>query len=217
MFRLLRKTKYPKLLVITPLKTGDKISYSTKNSIFKNKVEFDWVSYEGNYNIPTNTEMGLNLYNDKFNPLPYCIKVDNDVKMDKGMLDDLFITLSKSDDNVAYCYPPFKYILSNQQVISFENCPFDKVRLLKSNYISSVSLIKFDKLKAIDGFVKNSKYERLLDYCLWLKFLRHGYIGVQGKVGFTTTLNKDNVSARGTQDYEEKLSRVHSDFVNPYF
>jgi hypothetical protein len=146
----------------------------------------------------------------------YIIKIDNDINANKNMLDDMYDILKKTDDSIAYCYPPFKYILPNKQEISFSG-RFDKNRLLQGNYITSNSLIKYDKLKEIGGFVCDKKYERLLDYCLWLKFLRYGYIGIECNKGFITPLNENNVSARGQEDFKDKMNMVRQDFILPYF
>jgi hypothetical protein len=97
------------------------------------------------------------------------------------------------------------------------NVDFNEKKLLQHNYITSVSLIKRDLLDRIGGFVIDRQYERLLDYCLWLTFLRYGYHGIKGDIGFVTGLNKNNVSGRGQEDYIEKMKRVKQDFILPYF
>jgi hypothetical protein len=49
-----------------------------------------------------------------------------------------------------------------------------------------------------------------------LKCLNYGFLGkyISNK-GFITPLNKNNVSARGMNDYKEKYDLVIKDFVKP--
>ena len=143
----------------------------------------------------------------------YLIKLDNDIYPERGLLDEMYNVLSVSQDNIAYTYCPFKYILPGGREIVF-NRDFEGDRLLKSNYISSNSMIKLDKLLEVGGFVTDKKYERLLDWCLWLRFYSYGYIGKKVSKSFTTPLSPDNVSARGKQDHDLKYKRVYEDFVD---
>lgn len=212
MLKIIKKVKNPKFLVITPLKENDKISKNTLETVLKNKLDFDWISYEGNNNIPTNTELALKEY-EKNNSVDYIIKIDNDIFMDDFLLDFMYYKIKKSDCNVAYVYCGFSYITPNKFFISF-NYDFNEKKLLQSNYISSNSMIKRDLLEEIGGFVKDEKYERLLDWCLWLKFLEFGYIGEKIPLKrFLTPLNEGNVSARGQLDYKIKYKRVIRDYV----
>ena len=213
MFKIIKKVINPKYLVITPLKKGDCISPSLTNTIQYNK-SYDWISYEGNNNIPLNTELALKKYESKYEPVKYIIKIDNDIHMQKGMLNKMYNVLSNSKDNIGYVYVPFKYTLKEQS-ITFDR-EFDKELLIQQNYISSNSMIKRNILEEIGGFVTDDKYVRLLDWCLWLKMLRYGYIGEKINSFFQTPLNKNNVSAGSTKDYKLKYDRVKQDFILPY-
>ena len=216
MYRVIKKVKSPKYLVITPLKSGDKISKKTKKGVKKNKLPFDWVYYEGDNNIPINTTLALEQYRKKCgHGVDYIIKVDNDVYMDNGLLDEMYYVLKNSGDDVGYAYCGFSFIHELGMKTTF-NKEFTVSDLLQHNYISSNSMIKFDALDKVGGFVTDEKYERLLDWALWLKFLYYGYRGVRiGIKGFETPLNKDGVSARGRNDYQIKRQRVIQDFVLP--
>ena len=211
MLKIIKQTKNPKYLVITPLKNGDKISKITKKSINRNRHQFDWISYQSNNNIPTNTELALKEY--KY--IRYIIKIDNDINANRNMLDKMYNVLHTMPKHIAYCYPKFKYLLPNGKSIDFTDNIFNVERLLKSNYITSNSMIDRYKLDEIGGFVTDNKYVRLLDWALWLKFLYYGYIGVPSNTGFVTALNDNNISARGNEDYKEKHKRVYDDFVLP--
>jgi hypothetical protein len=143
------------------------------------------------------------------------IKIDNDIYMDNNLLDDMYHTIINADDNVGYVYCPFTYIAYDGAEMLFDY-PFNKKKLLDSNYISSNSMINRNMLEEIGGFVVDNKYVRLLDWCLWLKMLKHGYIGqrISSDKSFTTPLVEGNVSSRGFDDYVIKRDRVIEDFIN---
>ena len=214
MFSTIKQSYKPKYLVITPLKPGDKISKETKETIKRNKLPFDWVSFESDNNIPTNTTLALQEYEIKY-PVPnYIIKVDNDINADRELLDAMYYTLRQTDKNIGYVYCAFSYIKPDGKKISFGEY-FNEQKLLKQNYISSNSMIKRGVLRRVGGFVTDSKYERLLDWCLWLKMLYYGHKGhYLTSKGFTTPLNEGNVSNRGVEDYQLKYKRVIQDFVS---
>ena len=71
------KSKNPKFLIVTPLKVGDKLSSNTIKTVSNNNIQFDWISYEGDNNIPLNTVLGIAEYEKNNKPLPYIIKIDN--------------------------------------------------------------------------------------------------------------------------------------------
>lgn len=215
MYKEIRKAKTPKYLIITPLKEGDKISKETRETVNLNRLQFDWISYEANNNIPKNTQLALNEYEKLYKRVDYIIKIDNDINMQSKLLDHMFNYLKKSKDNIAYVYCPFSYILDNGQYISFKG-KFDVERLIHQNWISSNSMIKRESLERVGGFVIDSQYERLLDWCLWLKFAYYNLSGMMiDSKSFTTPLNKNNVSARGEEDYKVKFRRVRRDFCIP--
>lgn len=216
--KIIHQRTSPKFLIVTPLRVGDKISKETLKTIKRNETPFTWVSYEGPYNIPINTTIGLNIYlgiNKKEN-IKYFIKIDNDINADRVLLDEMYNTLeSCKDDYVAYCYCPFKFVLSDGRAIEFKYREFDTEALLRANYITSNSMINIEKLNHIGGLVCDSYYQRLLDYATWLKFLSYGYEGITCKKGFTTPLQEGSISAGGEKDYNVKMGRVQKDFIRP--
>lgn len=217
MYKEIKKSKSPKFLVITPLKVGDTISKETKKSIKENKIQFDWISFEANNNIPTNTQLALEEYEKSHPKLGYLIKIDNDIKMQVHMLDKMYWELKNSDKTIAYVYCEFSYILDDYRQINFKG-DFNLKRLMNSNYISSNSMIKRNDLEKIGGFITEQKYERLLDWSLWLKFAENNLFGKFIKnTKFTTPLNESNVSARGVEDYRQKHKLVFEDFVLPVY
>lgn len=212
MIKYIKRHKNPKVLIITPLRIEDKISKSTLNTI-KCKYPYVWISYSGNNNIPQNTQNALNEYLEK-NKIPkYIIKIDNDIMASKNMLDSMVDILDNSCYNVAYSYCSFSYV--GKQRLFFPSIKFNKEKLLKSNYISSNSMFKTKILLNNGGFITDSKYERLLDYCLYLKLLQNGFVGEPSNGYFDAKMSNDSVSNRGIKDYKLKFSRVKEDFINP--
>jgi len=210
---MVHKTKKPAFLIVTPLKLGDTLSPNTIRSVLNNRVEFDWVVYEGDGNIPSNTVTGIAEYEEKYKPLPYVIKIDNNTTWKKNTLVYMYDTIVKSKPNVAYVYVSFEFIKNYTPVASFMNIPFDGDRLRQSNYISSNSMIKRALLNECP-FIIDDQYARLLDYAHWLSFLKMGYVGKLSKKGyFYSIMNDGNISAGSNEDYFIKLNRVHKDFL----
>ena len=52
----------PKVLVVTPLLEGHKVSRETKVTIKRNEVPFTWITAEGKHNIPINVTRGMNYF-----------------------------------------------------------------------------------------------------------------------------------------------------------
>jgi len=201
----------PQILVITPLLTGHSISKETKKSIKRNKTPFVWISYMGDGNPCKNTQKAFNIYRGDNDIPPYVIKIDNDIIASRGMLDEMFLTLEKSRKNEAYCYCSFSF----QGTInaSFPAIPFDSDRLRVNNYISSCSLINTKRLLEVGMWVTDDKGFRLLDWALWLRFLKRNYIGIPAlKSSFVATASESSVSARSVEDYQEKRRWVLENF-----
>ncbi len=211
-FKIIKESKNPKVVVITPLLPGDKISKETKRSIKRNSIEYSWISSTGNNNIPTNVELGLKWYLKKNNP-KYVLPLDNDIILGRYMIDRLFEKLDSY--KIGYCFASFKF--QGYINVEFKNESFDINKLLQSNYISSNSLIHIDSLKKIGWFVKDDKYKRLLDWALWLKFLNNGIQGIPcPKANFIAISSEKDISASGKKDYKIKSERVIRDFVLPF-
>lgn len=214
--QIVKKVNNPKFLVITPLRISDSISKSTLNLLNTTITDFDWISYSGNNNIPKNTQLGLDEYENTIGNVEYLIKVDNDITAEDNFLDSLYDKLKNSNDNIAYSYCKFSFIGKNRK-FEFNDIEFDEMKLLNGNFISSVSMIKRDKLKEIGDFIYDEKYVRLLDYALWLKFLANDYIGIPDyNTGFIADLNENSVSAASLKDYLAKMEIIKEDFILPY-
>jgi len=215
MIKRIVKCKDPEVLVITPLLPGSKISKDTKKSIKRNKVPFEWISYMGKGNPYKNTQVAYKQYRRDHNGVPkYVLKVDNDITASRYWIDKMYQTLEKSEPKIAYAYTSFEFTGSISS--KFPLRKFDADYLVRSNYISSLSLIKTQLLDQTGGFVTDDKYFRLLDWCLWLQFLKHGFIGEPVEnAHFVAYAGPKSVSCRGHKDYTEKSREVYKDFILP--
>lgn len=214
---VIKSTKFPEVLVVTPLLPDHFISRDTLQSIKRNTVKYFWITAQGNHNIPTNLELGLKWAESdngpKYKP-KYYIMIDNDIIMGRYMLDRLYEALEKSNDsNIGYAYASFEFKGAVNH--KFPAVPFDKERLMRANYISSNSMFKWNLWKDV-GLVTDDKYRRLLDWAFLLKCLKEGYTGLPvPKANFTAISSEDSISAGGQKDYILKSKRVIRDFVNP--
>jgi hypothetical protein len=214
MINYIIQAKNPQVLAITPLLPGHSISKETKIGLKRNDIEYSWISYTSNNNIPTNVTLALAAYEARAKIPPYVIIIDRDIDPSRNMLTALHRTLQYAPDDIAYCYCNFKFTgVVNAQ---FWDLQFDPMKLLSANYISSNSMIRYDKLLEVGGFVTDNKYKRLLDWALWLKFLSYGYHGIlNNTVHFIAKSETTSVSAGTQLEYREKYALVYNDFVKP--
>lgn len=206
----------PQVLVVTPLLPDHEVSKITKKTLKRNQVPFYWVSSAGKNNIPTNALAGINWYKEKFGSLPpYYMMIDRDIEAGRGLLDRLFIKLSKKPivGNIGYCYATFQF--KGHINHDFPAIPFDINKLLMGNYISSNTMFKSSVIEHV-GLVTDDKYKRLLDYAFLLKCFKMGYLGVpEPRAWFIAHSTKDDISAGSNDDYREKYGRVYQDFIHP--
>lgn len=202
------------ILAITPLLPGHKISKETKIGLKRSDISFNWASFESSANIPINVTRGIEEFKHRYKEPKYVIIIDRDIIPNRNMLMKLHRDLSRAEDNIAYCYCGFEF--KGSVNAKFYGLEFDPMKLLNSNYISSNSMIKYDKLKEIGGFVIDNKYKRLLDWALWLKFLAAGYHGILCKdTRFIAIADENSVSAGTREEYKEKYHSVKEDFIKP--
>ena len=213
MIKRIVKCKNPEILVITPLGIGDKVSKETKKSIKRNKTPFEWISYMGDNNPAKNVSIAYKQYRKDNGGLPpYVIKMDGDITASRYMLDKMYTALTNSTPNIGYAYASFEF--KGCINVRFPYREFNPTYLMKSNYISSCSLIRTQLLNQVGSWVTDDKYFRLLDWCLWLKFLKNGYIGVPVKnAHFVAKATPSSISCRSREDFNEKKARVKTDFI----
>jgi hypothetical protein len=217
MIKVIRDSKDSEILVVTPLLPNHKISKETKKTIKRNDVPFTWISSEGNFNIPTNAQNGIDWYK-RNHPLPlppYYIMVDRDIVMGRHMLDRLYRILKSSPSQFGYTYASFEFKGAVNQ--KFPAQPFDINKLVRANYISSNSLFKMSVIEEV-GLVTDDQYKRLLDWAFLLKCFYHGYVGVPvDNARFIAMSAKGDISAGSPEDYQIKRNRVLNDFIKPIF
>jgi len=213
MIKYLVKHHKPEILVITPLLTGHKVSKECKKTLKRNKTPFEWITYMGPGNPCKNSQLALNIYKREKPLPPYIIKIDNDIVCQRGMLDTMRMSISvQSNPMIAYCYCSF--VFKGAVNMSFPAYPFDAHRLRDTNYISSCSLMDTKKFMDIGGWITNNEGFRLLDWALWLKFLKKGYIGTpHSGTSFMAVASKESVSAGSNDDYHKKREWVLKNFV----
>ena len=211
--KVVKKQDNADVLVITPLLPGHEISKETKNSIKRNDLKFEWISSEGNYNIPINTWNALKEYK-RIKRLPkYYIMIDNDIILGRHMLDRLHSVLNNSDDNIAFAYASFEF--KGHINHKFPAVPYNLDRLVKANYISSNSMFKSNIVMDIE-LVMDDHYKRLLDWAFLLKLAGKGYYGTPvSSANFVAQSSAEDISAGSQEDYRLKAMRVYQDFIVP--
>jgi hypothetical protein len=217
MLTQLIENKDPKVLVVTPLWPGHKVTRETRTTIKRNDVPFTWVSFTDYNNIAKNVDSGIKAFKEKTKKFPpYILPLDRDIILGRGMIDKL-VSAIEADGlpaTVAYCYCSFEFKGHVNRKFNAE--PWNLDKLVQANYISSNSLIKSDLLEFIGGHVTDDKYKRLLDWALWLKFARLGFMGTPcTTTSFVAVSTEKDISAGTTEDYQQKHVRVHNDFVKP--
>jgi len=214
MLKIIKEAKTPELLVVTPLFKGHKLSRETKLGLERNDIKFAWVSFESTNNTAKNYADGIKAFRDKVYRPKYVMMVDRDIIPSRHMLDKMYDTLKRAPDDTVFCYCDFEFKgLINRQFFDIE---YNPITLLRSNYISSNSMIKLNKLDEIGGVVTDNKYKRLLDWCLWLNFLSYGYYGIRcPDISFIAISDNQSISARSDEDYKQKSRLVMLDFIDP--
>jgi len=212
---VIRATKFPDLLVVTPLKSGDWVSKDTKKTIKRNTLKYFWISSEGDHNIPTNALEGIKWAKKNIPDLPkYYIMIDRDIVLGRNMLDRLYKALKDSEDNIGFAYAGFEFKGAVNR--KFPADPWDLSRLTQGNYISSNSMFKMSVIDKV-GLVTDNKYKRLLDWAFLLKCASYGYHGLNVPTArFIAISEPGDVSAGGQQDYWIKHQRVYDDFIKPF-
>lgn len=211
---IMRSTKFPEVLVVTPLLERDSISKETKKTIKRNHVKYFWISSKGDNNIPMNALAGIEWAKENIKNGPkYYIMIDNDIILGRHMLDRLYEKLKKSSDDIGYAYAGFEF--EGSLVHSFPAIPFDPQKLMHANYISSNSMFKMNVIDKV-GLVTDDKYKRLLDWAFLLKCLAKGYSGVSVEnARFVAISEPGDISAGSQEDYQLKYFRVYEDFIKP--
>lgn len=214
MINVIKECKKPEVLVVTPLLPEHGVSKITKKTLKRNDVPFYWISSTGNQNIPKNALQGIEWYKKQHGKLPpYYMMIDRDIEAGRGLLDKLHKSLDKWARYVGYCYASFQF--KGHVNANFPAMPFDIMRLIQGNYISSNSMFRSSVIEEV-GLVTDDKYKRLLDYAFLLKCFKYGYIGwPEPNANFIAHSTKNDISAGDGNDYQLKYQRVYEDFIEP--
>lgn len=211
--KIIKQDKGSKILVVTPLLPGHKISKNTKVTLKRNKTPITWLSSMGRNNIPTNAQLGINWYRRKYGKISYYLMLDNDITLGRKAIDKLYDKLKSSPPHIGYSYANFKYEGYTNR--NFPAVPFDINRLVKANYISSNSLFKMNVIEEV-GLVTDEFYKRLLDWAFLLKAYGQGYMGLPvPEASFVAQSTINDVSAGDNTDYQIKSKRVYTNFIKP--
>jgi hypothetical protein len=213
--KMLKESKNPDVLLVTPLLPGHEINRETKISLKRNDINSCWLSSMGGNNIPTNALEGILWYKKRYGSLPmYYMMIDRDIRFGRHCIDKLADALESKSEKYGYAYASFEFIGHIKQ--KFPAIPFDFNRLIKVNYISSNSLFRSSVIEKV-GLVTDDKYKRLLDYAFLLKCYFHGYIGKNvPDANFVVQSTENDVSAGNSEDYDIKYQRVYDDFIKPW-
>ena len=124
----------------------------------------------------------------------YLLFCDCDIDWAPDAFELLYNTLKDTDASIGYSYGSYR--MGNT---IFCHIPFDADLLRKSNYISTMSLIKKEIFTRFDERLK-----RLMDWDKWLSFLERGIIGVFcGETIFTTKARVEGISHEGKDSHRE--------------
>lgn len=212
--KVLKKDKNSKVLVITPLLSGHKISKKTKITIKRNKTPITWISSESNQNIPINVQFGINWYMENFKEkISYYIPIDRDIILGRYMIDKLYKKLKNSPSHIGYAYANFKFKgYINQK---FPAVPFNINKLVESNYISSNSLFKLNVVKKV-GLVKDNNLVRFLDWAFLLKCYKNNFYGINcPEASFIACSSPNDISSSDGHDYLRKNKIIFEKYIKP--
>ena len=214
MIDIVKNCKDPLVLVISPLLPEHDISSETKQSIRSNKIQYKWVSFASNRKHADNVQAGLDAYEMFYGPFPpYIMVLDRDIILGRKMIDRLYNTLIKQNDNVGYSYCPFEY--RGHVNAKFPPMKFDIEKLKQANYISSNSLYKSSVVKAVGGFVTELKYHRLSDWAMWWRMYKKGYIGsICYDTSFIAMSTEKDISAGSSEEYHTTRDLIIQDFIS---
>jgi hypothetical protein len=202
------------ILLITPLLPGHKVHRNTKIGLKRNNTPFNWYSYTGKNNVAKNYELGIIEWIKITGKVPkYVMLIDKDIHPNRHLIDLLNASLNRTDDNIGYAYPNFSFRGTTN--VDFINRPFDPLMLMRKNYITSNSMIKWHILKEV-GIVTDDKYGRLSDWALWLKMLSKGYHGLLvPQAYFWDESTEKSVSSGQDDEYFLTYNFIKKDFINP--
>lgn len=219
----------PNLLVCTPLRKNDSIYDVCLKSIQNQKnVKFNWFSYASDNNAAYNRNKCFDLAIKKLGYTPrYILFSDNDINwINENAFYNLRNVLKTSNKKIAFSYCSFRYIFTNSKnstsrTIDFKAFPFDRFNLFRSNYISTMSMLKTKDFISCGKF--NEKLVRFQDWELWLRlsfmFNKRGKPVKDSENIYFIAENDESTSISGTNPTQEQLSeflKIREHIFNKY-
>ena len=140
----------------------------------------------------------------------YTLFSDSDVIWMPGALDKMVAALD-ADKGASFAYCDFVW-----GHMSMFSGYWDKEKLLRENYISTMSVIRTSSLRGwFEMRPWNENVERLQDWTLWLTLAQQGGRGVYVQdVLFKTPLRDDGISGKGSHKAAVEVVRSHTDSVS---
>lgn len=131
----------------------------------------------------------------------YVLFSDNDIVWRENGINKLIETLDNHPE-ADYAYGAY-YFTNTRQTLC--DRPFDAKRLKQSNYISTMSLVRWDRFLGFD-----EKIVRFQDWDAWLTMLDAGRVGVYcGEIIFETEFKGYPHTDEETIEYENIVKRKH--------
>lgn len=178
----------PILSVIIPVRQGGDASVTLKSLQRQTFRDFGIVvspDKRGNANWARNR--GFELCDS-----PFILFSDDDIQWEPFALQVLSDTLLNNPE-ASYAYGAYRH---GARINSGQD--FDAVALKVKNYISTMSVIRYDHFPGFD-----ESLQRLQDWDLWLTMLEQGHVGVFcGRTVFTTAV-KSGITHNGKISWEE--------------
>lgn len=167
------------ITIVIPNKLGEDPEV-TINSLYQQTYNnFDIIiinDYEGNANKARNK--GLQKVS-----TPYVLFSDNDISWYPTAIEDLYVEL-KNDPTISFTYGSWK-----MDGVIHSNESWDEEKLLKSNYISTMSLVRVEDHPGFDENIK-----RLQDWDVWLTMIENGHKGKFINKEIFSTLKRKGIS-----------------------
>lgn len=167
------------ITIVIPNKLGEDPEV-TINSLYQQTYNnFDIIiinDYEGNANKARNK--GLQKVS-----TPYVLFSDNDISWYPTAIEDLYVEL-KNDPTISFTYGSWK-----MDGVIHSNESWDEEKLLKSNYISTMSLVRVEDHPGFDENIK-----RMQDWDVWLTMIENGHKGKFINKEIFSTLKRKGIS-----------------------
>ena len=192
--------KVPFVSIIIPLREGDSVEPWTLKSIQRQTwTRYETIITQGPGNACVNRNKG---YDASIGD--YLLFLDADIELDREYLETMLTALAEAP-KAAYAYCRYE---RKGELTGYEGGgPWDPFKLMKANYISTMSLIR---RRTYMGW--NESLDRLQDWEMWLRmFKRGGYWGTfVDEVLFTAYYKPGDIST-DQSNWNASVKRVNEE------